>query len=170
MIFLGAHGGVVRRNPVPHLHISMFAAPGTDAYARFYGLNANNVRWGNVRYGFISGSARGGRTGNRYAVSEINRLSNNRSYLERPGLQWINHLYTGIGMVSQLFAAHSHFDTNHGTSFRYFPIPLTRSQFNSTSITISLLDSVGLSHGMSPSQQRWARGANRHISAEHFGR
>jgi len=172
MIFLGAHGGVVRFNPIPHLHISMFAASGTDAYSKFYRLYAGNVRWGGVRFATISGGASNeGLTaifGLESAVSAINR----QDYLGRAGLSFINHLHTGTGMISQLFDAHNHFSRYHSGHFTYRLLPpLSRPMgFNSTSVTISLLRSVGLDHGMSGNQQNWAVGIDNHIHPMFFGR
>jgi len=164
MIFLGAHGGIIQSNPIPHLHISMFVSQSSSYWNHAY--FEDYTRWGNVRYAFISGSSCSGLMGN--AISQVNRMA----YLDRPGLQYINHLYTGKGMISGLFEAHAHFMDFHRTSFWYAPLPVPAwlsEGFNSTSITLSLLNSVGLDHGMTSNQLRWAVGANRHIHPRYFG-
>ena len=122
-----------------------------------------STRWGSVRFATISGGA----SRSIHAISEVNR----REYLDRAGLRFINHLHTGTGMITQLFEAHNHFMDHHSSRFPYAPLPTRGSPaFNSTSITISLLNAVGLDHRMSSSQQRWAVGMGSHIHSRYFGR
>ena len=57
MTWLGGHINNLGITSDYHMHIAMFAAPGTDAYNRLRLENASSTRWG-LRYGFISGTKR----------------------------------------------------------------------------------------------------------------
>jgi len=161
ILFLGAHGGVFQQNPVPHMHISMFISENSH----YWNSNAfsNNTRWGNVRYASLSGGA----SISAHVISVVNSMN----YLDRPGLRFSNHLHTGVGMATQLFEVHNYFMTNHNQGFRYALLPGRNAPaYNSTSMVISLLNAVGLHHGMTSSQQRFAIGMGSVIHPRNFGR
>ena len=161
MVFLGAHGGVARHNPVPHLHISMFISENSRYWSD--SAFADNTRWGNVRFATISGGA----SRSIHVISVINSMN----YLDRAGLRFVNHLYTGTGMITQLFEAHNHFMDNHSRSFNYALLPARRAPaFNSTSMVISLLNAIELDHRMTNSQRRFAIGIGSEIHPRNFGR
>jgi len=172
MIFLGGHTALHHRNPFPadHLHISMFMSASRFNYLSgnnapdFLGYFSGRIRWGNVHYATLSGG-KGGQS----AISEVNRLP----YLDRAGLNFVNHLHTGTGKIAELFAAHNHFMGHHSTCFTYAILPVPgwlAQEFNSTSIAIGLLNAVGLDHGMTDAQLRRAIGINRQIAPHYFGR
>jgi len=166
--FLGGHSAF-NVFPAYHLHISMFVSPNSAFYNNPY-FRMNN-RWGNVRYAFLSGAGEFGYSlyhfGFIHAVSRVN----SNHYLSRDGLRFINHLHTGTGVIRDLFAAHEHFAANYSRRFPWNPIPIPGiGGANSTSITIGLLNAVGLNHGLTSAHQRRAVGIGSTVHPRFFGR
>jgi len=168
IIFLGGHGGVVPINPIYHLHVTMFVSRSSPYWDHPDFNYFEPIFGGNVRFAHLSGGAsdEGIRAllGLSTAVSAVNR----QNYLERSNLRFLNHLHTGRGMITNLFAAHVHFDTYHSTHFQYVLLP-SGIGHNSTSITLSLLNAVGLNHGLTWGQRRLAIGMNMMIHPGFFG-
>jgi len=184
IMFLGGHsalGGL----PIPHMHISMFVSKNSP-YWYHPAFNSFGIRWGSVRHATISGNAQNDNllavVGVTRAISEVNRVDRaGVGYLDRSGLMFLNHLHTGTGMVTQLFAAHNHFMYDSNMRFPYALVPghgiwgttppgFGLPRYNSTSVTLSLLGAVGLNHGLSLSQQAQYLGSHRRISPHHFGK
>lgn len=174
IMFLGGHPAMDRA-PAAHMNISMFMSSGRynhltrSGAPRYLAYFSDNIRWGSVRYAHISGGA----TNENWQaaipfVTTAISTANREAYLDRSGLMFLNHLYTGTGMVTQLFAAHHHFMDNHSARFRYTIIP-GNVGFNSTSVTVSLLSSVGLCHGLSDQRFVQHLGSHRTIAPRHFG-
>ena len=159
MIFLGGHhafGGL----PAYHLHVSMFVSPNSYFFTH---PDFIETGWGNVRLATISGTGEFGISRNiLHAVSAIN----SSHYITRDNLLFKNHLHTGEGMVQQLFNAHEHFGRFHNRRFMYTPAGLLGR--NSTSVTIGLLNAVGLDHGMTGRPR--AVGIQSAIGSIFFGR
>jgi len=129
----------------------------------FYGLNASFTRWG-LRYAFISG---GGEPGTGFwgfnPVRTIGQINAN-NYHERANRQFWNHLSSGVGIATNLFAGIRYFMDNHSRTF-----PYSARWTNSTSFTIGLVNAVGLSHGLSAEQVRQAWGINNAFAPRYFG-
>ena len=153
MVFLGGHGAFGGTFSAYHMHIAMFISGGDFWDDRAF---ANNERWG-LRYAFISGTMG-------FPMRTVGAI-NNDSYLVRANRSFFNHLYSGTGMVQQLFSGHNHFMDNHRRTFAYSGL-----WTNSTSYTIGLVRSMGLSHGMSPAQIASSRGINNAFAPRYFGR
>jgi len=71
------------------------------------------------------------------------------------------------GMAGSLFNAHGHFEAHHSWTFQYTPAGM--SGFNSTSVTIGLLNAVGLDHRLSGSDRTRSVGINNPVPSRFFG-
>jgi len=152
IIFLGGHNAFDIL-PAYHLHVSMFVSRDSAFHANAYFTE----RWSGVWHATLSGTGVLGLSRNLYGIYAVSQV-NSSDYFNRNNLRFINHLHTGVGMVEQLFNAHDHFTTYHSRRFGYGPAGVTINRVNSTSITIGLLNAVGLDHGLTPAQQRRAVG------------
>jgi len=174
MILFGGHGAF-GGSRVAHMHISMFMSSSRYNYLSKNGAPAHlqyfsgNIRWGSVRYAHISG---GSSNENLLAVlpfaTSAISVANRDAYLDRSGRIFLNHLHTGTGMITQLFDAHFYFMENHSTRFRYNLAPSVVG-FNSTSVAVSLLNSVGLDPGLSDLRLGQHLGSHRAIAPSYFG-
>jgi len=162
IIFLGGHGAFVERNPALHIHIVMFTTSDD-----FFNNSAFNTRWDGVRFATISGHGEWALSPlGWWTISQVNR----QPYLDRAGLRVLNHIHTGPGKIKELFEAHEHFNDYYNRSFVYRPAPLEEGHFNSTSIIISMLNAVGLEHGLTATLRLQAVGILRHIEPRYFNR
>jgi len=170
LIFLGAHGGVVPGNPIYHLHVTMFISSDHEMWNNsyfVYNSERSPLMNDTLRFATVSGGAPG--PAPRFVISEFNRLD----YMNRFDSRFQDEIHSGSGMVTAIFEAHTHFYDNYRTNFRYFALPEIHpgDRYNSTSITISLLNAVGLDHGMN-----WLRtnvqsaGIRSQIDPAYFGR
>ena len=155
MIFLGGHGAFNGRFRAYHMHIAMFVSSGSSWWYHEAFVN-NTTRWG-FRYAYISGTMGG--------FFRTEGAINAADYMGRANRQFWNHLYSGNGMVQQLFDGFHYFDDNHRRTFAY-----SGRWTNSTSFTIGLVNAVGLNHGLSSEQVARAWGINNAFDARYFGR
>ena len=161
MVTLGGHSAFGFM-PAPHLHISMFITSRSSSWWDSEYFSGNSLLGDTIRFATISGTGELGltwRLGVGYLTSEVNR----RRYFERDNLLFVNHLYSGSGMVQGLFEAHNHFSTYYNRRFGY------TANRNSTSVVVGLLNAVGLDHGFTEEQERRALGTNRAIRPRFFG-
>ena len=156
MVFLGGHGAFFGIFTAPHLHIAMFAAPGTDGYNSLLEAGSNLTRWG-LRHGYISGTMGG--------FARTRGQINGSAYMTRANRQFFNHLSSNVGTITALFDGYVHFRDNHNSTFAY-----SGRWTNSTSYTIGLVNAMGLNHGLSATQVRQAWGINNAFAARYFGR
>ena len=155
MVWLGGHRAFDRFDNY-HLHIAMIASPSNENwYNRFYNLDEDFTRWG-LRYGFISGSMGSGNSTN----GSVNAMN----YFNRPNLQFWNHLFSGSGMIEELFLGQEYFMDNYSRTF-----PWNAFWINSTSFTIGLLNAVGLEHRLSVEQIGRAIGIDNAFALQNFG-
>jgi len=171
IIFLGGHPGFDRFDAY-HMHVSMFVSPRSRFYnhVAFSGEDSNDPGWGNVRFASISGVGQprvimAGHPPRPIPTLFAESRVNNQNYLDRNYLRFLNHLHTGTGMVQQLFDAHDYFYRFHRRRFAW-----NGFWTNSTSVTIGLVNAVGLDHGLSAEQQARATGFDNAILAQYFGR
>ena len=153
MTFLGGHTANLPLTDAYHMHIAMFVARGHDFFTTEH--FRYNTRWGH-RCAFISGTAGG-------FLRTVGAI-NNDTYLERANRQFWNHLYTGVGMVEQMFDARNYFMNYHSRTF-----PWNGRWTNSTSFTIGLVNAMGLNHGLSSAQVARATGIGNAFAARYFG-
>ena len=168
MTFLGGHGAFGGTFNAPHVFIAIFASPNNAHYYNmFYQLDPEFTRWG-LRFAYISGTGELGamRVPPYTSIGMRTRGGiNNNIYHDRPNLQFMNHLSSGIGMATQLFEGHSHFMRYHSNTFAW-----NGRWTNSTSFTIGLVNAMGLNHGLSAAQVRSTWGINNAFDARFFGR
>jgi hypothetical protein len=151
MIMLGAHGAFAGAVSVYHMHIAMFVTEESrsvwenEAFQEF-----NSLLGGSIRVAYISG----GMPVRPYLALELNR----QDYINRRNLfgridepYFVNHVFSGTGMANQLLDAQVFFEREGGPNFRYWAVPGAHwgDVYNSTSVTISLLNALDLEHGIS---------------------
>jgi len=161
MVFLGGNNANIQ---LPggndfHMHIAMFALPGTDGYNALIeaGLEgSDSTRWG-LRFGYISGTAGG--------FARTRGQINGDDYMTRADRQFFNHLSSDAGTITALFAGFDYFEANHNNTFSYSGL-----WTNSTSYTIGLVNAVGLNHGLSSAQIARSRGIDNAFAPGFFGK
>ena len=163
--FLGGHTANIPGASAYHMHIAIFAVQIRDAdniaYNRLRRAGSENIRWGVIRYGYISGGSSsliglGGRV-----IGGVNTSS----YTTRANRQFFHHLGSGVGTGANLFGGLDHFMANHNRAFWW-----SGRWTNSTSFTIGLVNAMGHSHGLSATQIANSWGIDNAFSARHFGR
>jgi RHS repeat-associated protein len=168
--FLGGHTANIPGASAYHMHIAIFAAHVRDAdniaYNRLRRAGSENIRWGVIRYGYISGGSSsliglGGRTHGQINATTPQGIT----YMTRANRQFFHHLGSGAGTGANLFGGLDHFMDNHSNSFWW-----SGRWTNSTSFTIGLVNAMGHSHGLSATQIANSWGIDNAFSARHFGR
>jgi len=136
-IFLSGHPAFVRvgANPLTHTFTIMMVTP-DSAYYGTTNFTDNDTILGNIRFATIGGTGE---------ASHTRGLVNSRTDRNFRTNRFIQHLYTGTGMVTRLFNAYNHFSQNHDESFSYNArLGFTGDQFNSNSYNRGMLQSLGL--------------------------
>ncbi|MCL2049737.1 MAG: hypothetical protein FWG87_13540 [Defluviitaleaceae bacterium] len=139
IIFLGAHRAFDEYNPFetnPPLHTMaiMFLTEHTDTYINNRtAFDMNFPRWGNIRYATIGGTSDGNVPflWGTYKSDTDHNLSTKR---------FMRHIHTGVGKISELFAAFHYFD-EHNTKKIVYLVAID----NSNSYARGILEAVGLS-------------------------